>query len=102
MARRSDGYIVREPTKTVMLPDLPPKVAEIVTEPVPAPVTRPLFTVAIAGSEVVQAAEFVTSVCVNGSGRSLIHALADNRTVAAYLNGRSRDCDYLDLRKRPL
>jgi hypothetical protein len=52
----------------VMLPDLPPKAAEIVTEPVPVPVTTPLFTVAIAASDVVQAAEFVTSVFVNEFG----------------------------------
>ena len=51
-----------------MLPDLPPKLAEIVAEPTPVPVTRPLFTVAIAASDVVQAAEFVTSVCVNELG----------------------------------
>ena len=44
------------------------EVAEIVTEPIPVPVTRPLFTIAIAASDVVQAAEFVTSVCVNELG----------------------------------
>jgi hypothetical protein len=51
-----------------MLPDLPPKVAEIVIEPIPVPVTRPLFTVAIVASEVVQVAEFVTSVDVKEVG----------------------------------
>jgi hypothetical protein len=51
-----------------MLPDFPPKVPEMMTGPTPVPVTRPMFTVAIAAFEVVQVAEFVTFVYVNELG----------------------------------
>jgi hypothetical protein len=76
------AMVDESPTTTVAGPVCCPRVAVMVTDPIPVPVTSPLSTVATAGFEVLQVAEFVMSLYETSVGELRYPPLAFNWMVS--------------------